>query len=41
MPFRPGGPVREPLRPAGRETADGLLGLYLGLYGELAGAAAA
>ncbi|MFJ2556528.1 MULTISPECIES: 4-hydroxy-tetrahydrodipicolinate synthase [unclassified Streptomyces] len=37
----PGGPVREPLRPAGRETADGLLGLYLGLYGELAAAAAA
>ncbi|MFE3829481.1 4-hydroxy-tetrahydrodipicolinate synthase family protein [Streptomyces sp. NPDC059092] len=32
----PGGPVREPLRPAGRETADGLLGLY----GELVGAAA-
>ncbi|MEV7866056.1 4-hydroxy-tetrahydrodipicolinate synthase [Streptomyces sp. NPDC088124] len=29
----PGGPVREPLRPAGRETADGLLRLYGALVG--------
>ncbi|MEU0282873.1 MULTISPECIES: 4-hydroxy-tetrahydrodipicolinate synthase [unclassified Streptomyces] len=34
---RPGGPVREPLRPAGRETADGLLEAY----GELVGSTAA